>query len=629
MKKSIAFFLVFLVTNSMFSQLLPTGTVTTDNKYRSGAIGIGYTTAPTFGTNKFMVNGNSVFAGNIVAGATSSTDGINAFSLQYGSVTESLSNWGSLRSSSATYMSFGVKASPTIADGWQSTTSVGIGRMSFAMSAGYGFQFLTAPSQITTAGTAVAMTEVMRIDNAGKVGIGTIAPLSKLEVAGDLAIGSGSVNANTTKLYINNPAGKKWAFSSGLNNFSENSFGIYNWTASQSTPLFNITDTGNVGIGVTSPTSKLDVAGNTRINGNLNIINTTNKIVGFDDPVNYYIGSYPVTGSAGFDIHSHGGIRFGDQTGNVMQIKDGKVGIGTILPTEKLDVVGNAKISSYSPTLILQRDNNTGGYIQGIQTKLLDGTNNWFSGVLGDSSSNSSVWRVSKGDYNNPYLSVFDNGYVAIGDATPYAPLGILKAATSTSHIFFGNPLATAGQASAKLTFAGTGIQHTGFAWIPGTTFDNGKLNLSFGGSNDSSLNPVKMTFQSDGKVGIGSTNPDEKLTVKGKIHAEEVRIDLLVPADYVFQKYYTGKSSLKADYTMPTLDEVAKYTKVNNHLPSMPSAEEMKKNGVELGEMNNLLLQKIEELTLYMIEMKKEVNTIKAENKELKSELKAIKEIK
>jgi hypothetical protein len=67
----------------------------------------------------------------------------------------------------------------------------------------------------------------------------------------------------------------------------------------------------------------------------------------------------------------------------------------------------------------------------------------------------------------------------------------------------------------------------------------------------------------------------------------------------------------------MPTLDEVAQYTKDNNHLPNIPSAEEMKKNGVQLGEMNNLLLQKIEELTLYAIEQEKK---LEAQNKQIEA---------
>ncbi|APD06228.1 hypothetical protein UJ101_00689 [Flavobacteriaceae bacterium UJ101] len=115
------------------------------------------------------------------------------------------------------------------------------------------------------------------------------------------------------------------------------------------------------------------------------------------------------------------------------------------------------------------------------------------------------------------------------------------------------------------------------------------------------------------GKVGIGTSSPDELLTVKGKIHAEEVRVDLSVPADYVFEKYYTGESQLKADYVMPTLEEVETFTKVNNHLPSIPSAQKIQEEGLHLKEMTNLLLQKIEELTLYTIEQQKEIKSLKA----------------
>lgn len=121
-----------------------------------------------------------------------------------------------------------------------------------------------------------------------------------------------------------------------------------------------------------------------------------------------------------------------------------------------------------------------------------------------------------------------------------------------------------------------------------------------------------RMRIASSGNVGIGSLNPDEKLTVRGKIHAQEIKVDLNVPADYVFQKYYTGTSNLKADYVMPTLSEVEQFTKDHNHLPNIPSAKEMKENGVELGMMNNLLLQKIEELTLYVIEQQKEIQLLK-----------------
>lgn len=108
------------------------------------------------------------------------------------------------------------------------------------------------------------------------------------------------------------------------------------------------------------------------------------------------------------------------------------------------------------------------------------------------------------------------------------------------------------------------------------------------------------------GNVGIGSMNPDSKLTVKGKIHAEEVKIDLQVPADYVFQKYYNGISDLKNDYKMLSLDEVEEFTKKHHHLPNFSSSKEIIENGLELGTTTNKLLEKIEELTLYSIDLNK-----------------------
>lgn len=121
----------------------------------------------------------------------------------------------------------------------------------------------------------------------------------------------------------------------------------------------------------------------------------------------------------------------------------------------------------------------------------------------------------------------------------------------------------------------------------------------------------IRMVVARNGNVGIGSLNPDSKLTVKGKVHAEEVLVDLAVPADYVFEKYYNGTSSLKANYTMPTLEEVASFTKKNKHLPEIPSAKNIKENGLQVGEMTNLLLQKIEELTLYTIEQEQRIKKL------------------
>ncbi|TCP24656.1 hypothetical protein EV195_10587 [Tenacibaculum skagerrakense] len=112
------------------------------------------------------------------------------------------------------------------------------------------------------------------------------------------------------------------------------------------------------------------------------------------------------------------------------------------------------------------------------------------------------------------------------------------------------------------------------------------------------------------GKVGIGTSNPDAKLAVNGTVHAKEVRVDLNNWPDYVFEN----------NYNLPTLEEVEKQIKEKGHLPNIPSAEEVKKNGVQLGEMNKKLLEKIEELTLYTIQQEKD-------NKKLLSIIKKLEE--
>jgi hypothetical protein len=100
------------------------------------------------------------------------------------------------------------------------------------------------------------------------------------------------------------------------------------------------------------------------------------------------------------------------------------------------------------------------------------------------------------------------------------------------------------------------------------------------------------------GKVGIGTTNPgDYELAVNGEIRSKEVKVETANWPDYVFTK----------NYKLPTLDEVQKHIEQNGHLMNIPSAKEAEANGVELGEMNRLLLEKLEELTLYIIQLKKE----------------------
>lgn len=126
--------------------------------------------------------------------------------------------------------------------------------------------------------------------------------------------------------------------------------------------------------------------------------------------------------------------------------------------------------------------------------------------------------------------------------------------------------------------------------------------------------NPFKNLTEKNGKIGIGTEQPDELLTVKGKIHTQEVLVDLqgAVAPDYVFEHYFEGASEVMPSYKLISLPELEAYLKEHKHLPEIPSAETLENEGMSLKEMNLLLLKKIEELTIYTLQQQKEIEKLK-----------------
>ena len=111
------------------------------------------------------------------------------------------------------------------------------------------------------------------------------------------------------------------------------------------------------------------------------------------------------------------------------------------------------------------------------------------------------------------------------------------------------------------------------------------------------------MIFNENGNLGIGTANPNGwRLAVNGKIKAKEIKVE-------------TGwrDSVFCNNYTLPTLKEVENHINEEGHLKDIPSAKEVEKNGISLGEMDSKLLQKIEELTLYTIQQQKEIEVLKS----------------
>lgn len=122
------------------------------------------------------------------------------------------------------------------------------------------------------------------------------------------------------------------------------------------------------------------------------------------------------------------------------------------------------------------------------------------------------------------------------------------------------------------------------------------------------------LMVKANGNVGIGTVNPGtNKLAVEGTIAARKVKVTQTSPwPDFVF----------KPEYKLPSLDEVAAHIKAKGHLPGIPTEAEVAKDGQDLGDMNTKLLQKVEELTLYLLDMKANNERLQSENAAIRKRL-------
>ncbi|WP_452601289.1 hypothetical protein [Pontimicrobium sp. MEBiC06410] len=346
------------------------------------------------------------------------------------------------------------------------------------------------------------------------------------------------------------------------------------------TDIVNIN--GHLGIGTLNPIAGLEVRNSNETTGR------TLRVVQQNNSISNNAYTFEVNSTAhNTNITSAGAMAVDVNSGRAFTINGlGNVGIGTDTPSSPLYVR-----SSENRTLTLDFLATTGSYTW--QSFKVNNDEQWRIIGRGTTNGNLEFWNNS--GYSQ--LTLSQNSNIGIGTVTPTQKLEVSNGnILATSTVNNRSILIQPGNATIEFNGINSPLQIN--------RFSNSNIALANGGGN----------------VGIGTEIPDEKLTVKGKIHVQEVRVDLEAPIapDYVFEKYYKGKSKLNPDYKMPTLKEVELYTKANNHLPEVPSAEEMQANGIELKVMNLKLLQKIEELTLYTIEQQKEIDS---QNEELKSQ--------
>ncbi|MCX6248506.1 MAG: hypothetical protein NTW10_12335 [Bacteroidetes bacterium] len=237
--------------------------------------------------------------------------------------------------------------------------------------------------------------------------------------------------------------------------------------------------------------------------------------------------------------------------------------------------------------------------------------------VLVSDSSGNGTWKNPSGFVSNFWkptldrISIYlnkDYGKVGIGTDKPLQKLHVVNGNILVSRqegqtkgfgslngsVLFGEV------ATDSLPNGEWGIEY----YNPATAFDSAGLNFWKVGSPTYQGSNYNLFLRNDGNVGIGTKNPQSKLAVNGKVTAKEFEATLDGFPDYV----------LKKDYSLRSLPELEAYIEKNFHLPEIPSENEVKQNGLNLGNMDAALLKKVEELTLYVISLNKKIEKLEAE---------------
>jgi hypothetical protein len=386
----------------------------------------------------------------------------------------------------------------------------------------------------------------------------------------------------------------------------------------------------NVGIGTSTPAARLDVKANSNYVGQFNGLSPMYIGIFENDVYRGYWGSYAGnsedvdfgTGSG----NNTGKLHFTIQASPKLTINSsGQVGVGTINPSHLLHVNGGDLFVNSS----------SGSIRYGFA-----GGNEWQMSTIGGGADLRWFTTTDGGTTSTPRHYFSQNGNVGIGGfsgpGVPQARLDVLGSSTfsSTSNLMLRN---SNGDTLLRMRDDGRmGIGYNGSSY--GRTMNLGGSGLNFYTANEaafggaifptdtslvlwsnSNANNYLVLQPSWGNTGVGTYTPNAKLhingtvlvggnsinvpagysmAIDGKVICEEVKVQLSTAwPDYVFAD----------DYQLPSLESIEAHIKAKKHLPGIPSAAQVEADGITLGDMNKRLLEKIEQLTLHLIDLKKE----------------------
>lgn len=445
--------------------------------------------------------------------------------------------------------------------------------------------------------------------NSGNVGIGISAPTAKLHLAGLMKINGGQIDIddNIAQVRLIDGGSPKGYFKLGGSsgdieigtNVTSNTTGKLN-LETQGFPRLTIEPAGNIGIGTINPQYKLDVVGVARIRDNVLI----------DDG---YIRMFNTSDSKSWEMRystSLGGRLLFMQQGFERMIlrNDGNVGIGGDLPLTNngfpqtklhIETGQDAGLTSTNNGYLMLGngagsniviDNNEivarDGFTTASTLYLQNNGGELMSGARFTINKDGEALKLNG---NAPLARFYQNNAskASVGiDAD-----GNMQLVTTGGGALFLTP-STASVVLNPNNGGGVVISPTG----------GGNITMSTQSGGDILMNP-------NGLVTIGSgistaTAAGYKLAIRGKVICEELRVKLYGNwPDYVFQK----------NYQLMPLSQLQHFIRQNNHLPNIPSAAEVEKEGIVVGEMNKKLLEKVEELTLYILDLQKQIDELKA----------------